>query len=724
MIWSNILELLINFKLEFATLAWTITPFGPYGFYKQVNNLGQLEFKSLKIASINNGALCYETDNEVVVFIGNTLPPNSNNDIYLADTPEDVANIPTAGLNAGDLVYIISTESYQSWDGDSWEDYTPGEPLTPPLADILDQGNTSGLNDIVFDEFYGLQFNNNSRLREGTIDAGLGGSKGIAQICGAGYELKWEAGRLYVMGSSGNTIRQSLYNFNNIPTATDDSDLGYTIGSLWTLDDGTTYECIDATPASAEWIKTNQSKFIEVTKTELSALEIAETLIVNIWYKITDAVSNTKVILVTANNNSSLSKAAINLTDNNFGEYDISIDGFTPISGGTSLNLEVNGTPNGDQTLLNLKEGTNITISDNGTGNVTIASLADRYKTTSNTSNTISNGAKTFNVDANLAYIPLQEVLIVNDPTRHMHGTVTAYNSTTGQLDVDVKTHTGSAGPYTSWVINLDGVPVDAITGVGVANRLAYFTAAQVIDDAAAITAARALISDANGIPIHSATTSVELGYLSGVTGAIQTQINGKENTITNLPINKGGTNSTTALNNNRVMQSSSGAIVEASAITASRALKSDANGIPTHFDTATEPSLTELARVKNLGSQAVGISDTNELTNKRVTPRTGTIASATNPTINTDNVDFFSITAQTADIANMSTNLTGTPREGQTLWIAITGTASRAITTWGTSFESSGNVILPTTTVSTTRLDVAFIWNTVTSKWRCVGVA
>ena len=337
MIWSNILELLINFKLEFATLAWTITPFGPYGFYKQVNNLGQLEFKSLKIASINNGALCYETDNEVVVFIGNTLPPNSNNDIYLADTPEDVANIPTAGLNAGDLVYIISTESYQSWDGDSWEDYTPGEPLTPPLADVLDQGNTSGLNDIVFDEFYGLQFNNNSRLREGTIDAGLGGSKGIAQICGAGYELKWEAGRLYVMGSSGNTIRQSLYNFNNIPTATDDSDLGYTIGSLWTLDDGTTYECIDATPASANWIESSQSKFIEVTKAQLLALEGAGTLTLNVWYRVTDALANTAKILVSALSTSVVSKAAVNLTDNSFGQYTLSSDTYVPISGGSGI---------------------------------------------------------------------------------------------------------------------------------------------------------------------------------------------------------------------------------------------------------------------------------------------------------------------------------------------------------------------------------------------------
>jgi hypothetical protein len=49
------------------------------------------------------------------------------------------------------------------------------------------------------------------------------------------------------------------------------------------------------------------------------------------------------------------------------------------------------------------------------------------------------------------------------------------------------------------------------------------------------------------------------------------------------LPIARGGTNSATALSNNRIMASTGGAIVEAAAITASRALVSDANGIPTH---------------------------------------------------------------------------------------------------------------------------------------------
>jgi hypothetical protein len=178
------------------------------------------------------------------------------------------------------------------------------------------------------------------------------------------------------------------------------------------------------------------------------------------------------------------------------------------ITGG-GLDLEVNGTPNGDQTLLNLIEGVNIDIADNGTGGVTITSLADRYSTSSITSNSISNGAKTFTVDADLAYIPLQEVLIVNDPTHHMHATVTSYSGTT--LVVDVKSHTGS-GTFIVWVLNLDGVPIDAITGVGTANEIAYFTSGQVIAS----------------LPVATYPSLTELSYVKGVTSSIQTQLNNK----------------------------------------------------------------------------------------------------------------------------------------------------------------------------------------------------
>lgn len=68
---------------------------------------------------------------------------------------------------------------------------------------------------------------------------------------------------------------------------------------------------------------------------------------------------------------------------------------------------------------------------------------------------------------------------------------------------------------------------------------------------------------------------------------------------VTTIPVADGGTNSTTALSNNRIMKSSGGAIVEAAAITASRALASDANGIPV----AVATTATELGYVNGVTS-------------------------------------------------------------------------------------------------------------------------
>jgi hypothetical protein len=134
-------------------------------------------------------------------------------------------------------------------------DYYEAGSGSADLSTVLGNGNASGPNDIQFDATQGVLFNNGSRLREGTIDALLGGSKGIAQICAVGYELKWEAGRLYVMDGNGIYIRWSLYNFTITPTVNDDVTLGYLPGSRWSLDDGTTYVCTDETTGAAVWVK-------------------------------------------------------------------------------------------------------------------------------------------------------------------------------------------------------------------------------------------------------------------------------------------------------------------------------------------------------------------------------------------------------------------------------------------------------------------------------------
>lgn len=105
-----------------------------------------------------------------------------------------------------------------------------------------------------------------------------------------------------------------------------------------------------------------------------------------------------------------------------------------------------------------------------------------------------------------------------------------------------------------------------------------------------------------------------------------------------------------------------------------------------------------------------------------RVRPRTlvQNAPSAT-PSINSDIVDFQAFTGITNAITSLTTNLTGTPTEAQKLWLAFTDNGTARAITWGASFEN-GSATLPTTTVISTRLDVGFIWNTVTSKWRCVA--
>jgi hypothetical protein len=117
-----------------------------------------------------------------------------------------------------------------------------------------------------------------------------------------------------------------------------------------------------------------------------------------------------------------------------------------------------------------------------------------------------------------------------------------------------------------------------------------------------------------------------------------------------------------------------------------------------------------------------VGTTDFQTLSLKRVTPRAVTTTSSATPTINTDSTDIYGLTAQAVNITSFTTNLSGTPTDGQKLWIYIVGTAARTIA-WGTSFEAS-TVALPTTTVTTNRLDVGFVWNAATLKWRCVAVA
>lgn len=68
----------------------------------------------------------------------------------------------------------------------------------------------------------------------------------------------------------------------------------------------------------------------------------------------------------------------------------------------------------------------------------------------------------------------------------------------------------------------------DAALRTAVDGKQAKLTGAATSIAANNLTASRALVSDANGKVAVSAVTAAELGYLDGVTSAVQTQLNGK----------------------------------------------------------------------------------------------------------------------------------------------------------------------------------------------------
>jgi nitrogen fixation protein len=124
---------------------------------------------------------------------------------------------------------------------------------TQNLNDVLSEGNATDGENIFISNGDEITFDNGSRIRKGLTDAGNGGAKGVALVCSLDYELKWEAGRQYVMQQDGFTIREVSHNFTITPSATDDTTKGFAIDSRWILDNGDIYVCTDATEDSAVW---------------------------------------------------------------------------------------------------------------------------------------------------------------------------------------------------------------------------------------------------------------------------------------------------------------------------------------------------------------------------------------------------------------------------------------------------------------------------------------
>lgn len=116
-----------------------------------------------------------------------------------------------------------------------------------------------------------------------------------------------------------------------------------------------------------------------------------------------------------------------------------------------------------------------------------------------------------------------------------------------------------------------------------------------------------------------------------------------------------------------------------------------------------------------------VGDSDTQTLTNKRITQRVGTTASSATPTPNADTDDTYTVTALAAGATFGAP--TGTPTNGQKLLIRIKDNATARTLAWNAIYRAIG-ITLPVTTVISKTLYVGFVYNSADSKWDGIAVA
>src|ERR1051325_5584277 len=160
-----------------------------------------------------------------------------------------------------------------------------------------------------------------------------------------------------------------------------------------------------------------------------------------------------------------------------------------------------------------------------------------------NTTSSGNGGELVLSTTPNGALIPVERMRLKNGGAVNIAG-----------LTASLPVKTNASKDLISGAINLASAEVTGTLAIAnggtnsatsLNNNRVMQSSGGAIVEAAAITAARALISDANGIPTHSTVTSTELGFLSGVTSSVQTQLNAKA--ADNIVIKKDGSVAWTA---------------------------------------------------------------------------------------------------------------------------------------------------------------------------------
>lgn len=146
--------------------------------------------------------------------------------------------------------------------------------------------------------------------------------------------------------------------------------------------------------------------------------------------------------------------------------------------------------------------------------------------------------------------------------------------------------------------------------------------------------------------------------------------------------------------------------------------LAGSTSGTTTINATAVAGSTTMVVPAAN--DTFAALAATQTFTNKRVTPRVGTVASGATITPTGDTADHYTVTALAAAATIAAPS--GTPTDGQKLVIRIKDNGTARALTWNAIYRVVGTT-LPTTTVVSKTVYIGCIYNSADAVWDVVAV-